>query len=44
MENVMDYLCQDGVIDGFTLIKIFVLLIVCEMFGNIISSCLKSVG
>ena len=44
MESIMEFLCQDGVIDGFTLIKIFVILITCEMFGSMVSSILKNVG
>lgn len=42
MDNLIEYICQDGVIDTFFFVKLFVVISVLELFGSIVSSVFKS--
>ena len=41
MENMMDYLCNDGVFDAYTIVKLFVVIMVFNLVANVIKAALR---
>lgn len=41
MENLMEYLCNDGVFDAYTIVKLFVVILVFNLVANVIKGALR---
>lgn len=41
MQNLMEYLCNDGVFDAYTIVKLFVIILVFNLVASVIKAAMK---